>query len=189
MPPTAIPAVCDLDNGGGLSSPLAPPRGASVDEAEGLAADAASIPVGTVGGGPSCADVSVGASPVGLWVGSSEGDAVPEAGSLLACEVASADEASVAVAVASVGIEVGDCSPLLALVSGLVVLSEVGTGASMGTCDSTVSTFTAELAKTKLTVRDESVGWAMEAEVVIPVESAAPEVIDRPRSEVGTRVA
>jgi hypothetical protein len=153
VPPTAIPAVCDLDSGGGFSSPPAPPRGASVDEAEGLAAAGSeSKPVGTVGGGPSSADVSLGTSLVGLSVGSSDGAPVSEAGSLLACEVGS----SVAVGTASVGLGVGDCSPLLALVSGLVMLSEVGTGASIGTCDSSVSTLTAVLAV--LAIRAGSVG-------------------------------
>lgn len=190
VPPTAIPAVWDLDSGGGFSSPLALPRGALVEEAEGSAAGSESKPVGMVGGGPSCADVSVGSSSSGLSVGSSVsssvGTAVSEAGSSVDC-VASGDceEASVAVTVASVEVGTGDCSPLVALVTaGALVLSEVGTGA-IGTCDSTESTSTAlVVALEEMTV---SVGCAIEAEVVAPVGMPAADVIDTPRSEVGTR--
>lgn len=81
----------------------------------------------------------------------------------------------------------GDCSPLLALVSVLVMLSEVGTGASMGTWDSNVSIFTALL--TVLAVRAGSVGCAMDAEVVIPVGRLAPDVNETPKLDVGTKVA
>lgn len=170
-----------------MSSPPPPPRGATVDEAEGLAAGSAlSKPVGMVGGGSSWAEVSAGTSPLGLSVGLSEDVAVPNAASVLACEIAS----PVAVGVTSVGLGVGDFSTLLALDSGLAMLLIVGTGASIGTCDPSMSTLTAELAvMAVIAARTGPVGWAMEAEVVIPVGRAAPEVIEPPRPEDGTRTA
>lgn len=190
MPPTAIPAVWDLDSGGGFSSPLpAPPRGASVDEADGdTAAGSESKPVGIVGGGPSCAGVPVGASSVGPSVGPLVGSTVSDSESLVAFVVASgfSDEMPVAVGTASVELGTADCSPLLVLASALVMLSEVGTGAPIGTCDSTVSTSTALLAVSEATAG--SVGWAIEADVVNPVGMAAPDVKETPKPDVATIV-
>lgn len=199
VPPTAIPAVWDLDSGGGFSSPPpAPPRGASVDEGEGDAAGSESKPVGIVGGGPSCAGVSAGTSFAGPSVGPPVGSAVSDSESLVALVVLSGfsdeasvvvgcfDEASVAVGIAPVELGTADCTPLTVFVSALVTLSEVGTGTPMGACDSTVSTSTALLAVSEAMAG--SVGCAIEADVVNPVGIAAPDVIETPKAEVDTGV-